>query len=50
MENDPATFPAWRSFEALTWGDRMSDQFQHVMVLTSIIIGLCISHALIGFS
>ena len=28
----------------------MSDQFQHVMVLTSIIIGLGITHALIGFS
>jgi len=28
----------------------MSDQFQHVMVLTSIIVGLGITHALIGFS
>ncbi len=28
----------------------MSDQFQHVMVLTSINIGLGITHALIGFS
>jgi hypothetical protein len=29
---------------------RMSDQFQHVMVLASIIIGLGITHALLGFS
>lgn len=28
----------------------MSDQFQHVMVLASIIIGLGITHALLGFS
>jgi hypothetical protein len=28
----------------------MTDQFQHVMVLTSIIIGLGITHLLLGFS